>query len=117
VHALVPAVLFGMGGFDQLGVDAEADPPDRQQREAAQRGGGERHTVVGADDPRQTVRFEDALKGRAGQGDGGGSQALTGQEVPAVAVHQRQWIAVFPSRVLNCPLKSAVQMALGAVIG
>ena len=51
VHALVPSVLLGMGGLYQLRADAQADPPDREAREAADgRGGGKRHAVVGADD-------------------------------------------------------------------
>ncbi len=28
VHALVSTVLLGMAGLNQLGVDAESDPPD-----------------------------------------------------------------------------------------
>ena len=37
VHPFVSSVLLGVGRLDQLGVDAQADPPDRQQRQPAKR--------------------------------------------------------------------------------
>lgn len=52
VHALMAAVLLGMGELDELGVAAQADPPDRQRRQAAGRRRDEGHAVVGAEDLR-----------------------------------------------------------------
>lgn len=41
VHALVPAVLVGAGGFDELGADPELDPVDGKLGEAGDGDGGE----------------------------------------------------------------------------
>jgi hypothetical protein len=49
VHAFVPGVLLGLTGLDELGSDAEPDPPDGELGEASEGGGGEGMTVVGAD--------------------------------------------------------------------
>ena len=50
VHPLVAAVLLGVGGLDQLGTDAQADPPDGESGETAdRRGGAERGAVIGAE--------------------------------------------------------------------
>jgi hypothetical protein len=36
VHALMPAVLFGMAGFDALDVNAQAKPPHREAAQAVE---------------------------------------------------------------------------------
>ena len=50
VHSLVSTVLFGMTGLDELGIDAESDPPDGESAESTDGRGGEGHSVVGAND-------------------------------------------------------------------
>ena len=40
VHALVATILLGRRGLDQVGEDAEADPPDGEGREPTERLGG-----------------------------------------------------------------------------
>ena len=60
VHPLVAAILLGVAGFDELGGDAQADPPNG---EAAQSADGRRrkgHTVVGTNDGREAVFLEQA---------------------------------------------------------
>ena len=37
VHALVAAILLGAGGLDEIGQDAELDPPDAQPAETGER--------------------------------------------------------------------------------
>jgi hypothetical protein len=54
VHALVATILLRGGGLDEVGEDAELDPPDRELRQATERHGRERRTVVGADALRET---------------------------------------------------------------
>ncbi len=39
MHALVPAVLFGMPGSDPLDLNPESQPPDRQPAQAVERVG------------------------------------------------------------------------------
>lgn len=41
VHALVPAILVGAGGLDELGSNTEPQPPDAELQEAAEGTGGE----------------------------------------------------------------------------
>ena len=36
VHALVAAILLGAGGLDEIGQDAELDPPDGEPVKASQ---------------------------------------------------------------------------------
>ena len=60
----------------------------REQRQAAECGRGERHAVVRTDDVRQAVLFEGAPKDRPGQDDRGGAQALTGEEIPTIAIDE-----------------------------
>jgi len=52
VHAFVPAVLVGMRGLDQLGVDAEPNPPHRKLGQATEGRRREWDAVVGTDDAR-----------------------------------------------------------------
>lgn len=49
MHALVAPVLLGFAGFDALREDTEAYPPGGESGETREGGGGEGHTVVGAD--------------------------------------------------------------------
>ena len=59
MHAFVSAVLLGFAGLDELGLDAERDPPDGEPGEAGDRPGSERVAVVGTDALGETVLPED----------------------------------------------------------
>lgn len=96
VHALMASVLLGMGGLDDLGVDARADPPDRQPRQAAERRRGEGDAVVGAEDLRQAVLVEEPGEDRFRRPVGGGAQSLVAEQVATEAVHDRERVAVDP---------------------
>ena len=54
--------LVGRAGLGEIGHDTEADPPDCEGGQAAERLSGEGDTVVGADALRQTVLAEEALE-------------------------------------------------------
>jgi hypothetical protein len=87
MHAFVTAVLLGMGGLDQLGTDPQADPPDREAREAADGGGcGKGDAVVGANDLRQAVLTKEALKVLLGCDGLNRELRAAGQKIAAVAV-------------------------------
>ena len=46
VHPLMAPVLLRLPRFDQLGVDAESNPPDREATESPNRGCCERDAVI-----------------------------------------------------------------------
>src|SRR2546421_1032798 len=64
MHPLVPAVLLGMGGLDQLGMNAEADPPHRERRESAEGTGSKRRAVIGANPLGQAEATKEPLEYR-----------------------------------------------------
>jgi len=94
VHTLVAAVLLGLAGLDELGEDAEADPPDREPGEAAERVGGEGGAVVGADTLGQAVLAEEALEDGSGAFDGWGGEPVATEEEATEAILDGQRIAV-----------------------
>jgi hypothetical protein len=105
VHPLMSTVLFRVGGFDELRVDPEADPPDGESREAPQRGGGEGHAVIGTDDPRKAVLLEEAQENRLCQANRGRRESLTAKEKPTVAVDEGQGEAIDPIPRPELPLE------------
>ncbi len=46
VHPLVPAILLGVSGLDQFGIDAQPNPPDREATESSDGSGGERQSGI-----------------------------------------------------------------------
>ena len=64
VHALVPAVLLGFAGFDEVRQYPEPHPPGRKTRKPGERVGRERHTVVGTNPGGQTELLEQAREHR-----------------------------------------------------
>ena len=64
VHPLVTTVLLRLPRFDQLGIDAESDPPDREATESADGGGCERDAVVGTDDLGKPIFLESSAEHR-----------------------------------------------------
>src|SRR6266436_1831344 len=96
VHAFMPAVLLRAAGLDELWQDAEADPPRRELRQASQRGGGERHAVIGANPLGQPILFEQPREDRFGLVDGRRRQRLTTEEIAAEPVRHGQRITVSP---------------------
>ena len=62
MHAFMPTVLLRFAGLDQLRQHSEAHPPGREAGEPRERVGGERHAIIGANELRQSVLFEQSLK-------------------------------------------------------
>jgi len=77
VHPLVGAVLLGLGGEDALVLNAQAQPPDVELREAVNARGGEGHAVVGADGAGQGTLAEQPVEDRAHAVALRGEQAVT----------------------------------------
>ena len=105
MHALVSTVLLRVGGFDELGVNPETDPPDGESREATQRGGGEGHPVVGADDLRKAVLLEEPQEDRSCQANRGGGESLAAEKETTVAVDEGQGEAIEPVAGLELALE------------
>ena len=91
--------------MDQFRVDAEADPPHREQRQAPECGGGERHPVVRANDARQAVLLERAPEDRPSQDDRRGPQPVAGEQIPTVAIDEGERIIVGAVARLELPLE------------
>src|SRR5207244_335935 len=104
VHALVAAVLVWGGGLGEIGQDAEADPPDRERREAPERLGGKGDAVIGADAPGQAVLLEEGLEDGASFDQRGAGECLTRQEQAAIAVGDCEREAVLPVAQLELTL-------------
>jgi hypothetical protein len=91
VHPFVPSVLLRTARLDALQVKAEPHPPHGQLTQTAQGDAGKGRPVVGADGPRRAVLPERRDKRRLHRPKPGRSiQALAAQQVPAVAVADRQ---------------------------
>src|SRR6202008_4231533 len=86
VHALVPAVLLGVRGLDQLRINPEPDPPDAQLRQASQRARGEGHAIIGAENLRQTILLEEPGEHRPTLHRGRAAEAATAEQVAAIAI-------------------------------
>lgn len=105
VHPLVSTVLLGMGGLDKLRINAKTDPPNRESREATQRGGGEGHAIVGTDDPGKAVVLEKTQEDGARQVNRGGGESLAAEQKSAEPVDEGEWEAVDPIAGPELPLE------------
>ncbi len=117
VHAFVAAVLLGLAGLDEFGEDAEADPPDRERGEAAERVGGEGGTVVGADTLRQAVLAEEALEDGPGAFDRWGGEPVTTEEEATEAILDGERIAVEAVARAELALEVGAPDSVGRVHG
>src|SRR4030095_9097682 len=79
---------------DPLVLNAEADPPDVELREAVDARGGERHPIVGPNGARQSVLAKETIEDGADPLALGGEQAVAAEEVARVLVRDRQRIAI-----------------------
>jgi hypothetical protein len=117
VHPLMPAVLLGAPRFDQLGINTEADPPDRQFGEPAQGSGGKGCTVVGTDDVGQSILLECAAKHCPGVLVAGADKCLTAEEEAAVAVRYGEGIAILPVSCFKLTFEVGGPEGIGRVHG
>src|SRR5439155_1169499 len=85
----VRSILVRASEGDPLGDDAEADPPDRQPREAAEAGAGKRAAVVAPNALWQTVLSERAFKPPTRRRVGRPAQRVTAQHESAEPIPQR----------------------------
>jgi len=73
MHPFVSAILLGAGRQDPLMLNAQADPPHVEDREAVDTGGGKRHAVIRTNGTRQAVLAKEAIE------DGADSLPLSGE--------------------------------------
>jgi hypothetical protein len=86
MHALVPAVLVGTRGLDELGEDTEGDPPDGELGEPSDGDGGERVAVVSSDTLRKTELLEETAKAADCGLEIEAEHAVAVEEEPGVAI-------------------------------
>lgn len=94
MHPLVASVLLGVAGLDQLGPDAQTDPPGVKSRESADGLRGEGRAVVATDDLRQAILTESSLQSAVHAVVVGRVESLADQEVTAEAVGDGERVAV-----------------------
>ena len=82
----MPPVLLRTGGLDELGANAEAEPPDAELREAAERTGGNGRPIIRADPLREPVGAEEPTEDVLGRLEPRAVESLTGQEIARVGV-------------------------------
>jgi len=86
MHAFMAPVLVRFAGFDELGPDAERDPPDGELREAGDGAGREGGPVVGADTLRQTVLLEEPAEAAHRELEVETQHPLAGEQEAGVSV-------------------------------
>jgi hypothetical protein len=86
MHAFVATILLRVAGFDEFGVDAQADSADAQRRQAGESAGGERHAVAGASDLGEAELLKEAPEHRLDADVGGGIESLTAEQEAVVAI-------------------------------
>ena len=105
LDTFVPSVLLWMAGLDELRVDAQANPPDGQTTQSSDGRGGERNTVVGSNDPRETVLLEQPAEHGLRGDMCCGSETLASQNEPRETIGGGQGIAVHPVTCLEFTLE------------
>ena len=96
VHALVPSVLLGMAGLDELWVDTQANPPDGESAQSPDGRRRQGHPVVGANDRRQAVCLEEPVQHGFRTRVPCGAKPLAAEDKPCAAVGDGQRVAVLP---------------------
>jgi hypothetical protein len=86
MHAFMATILLRFAGLDELGEDAQTNPPGGKGGESGQGLGGERNTVVGPDPVGEAVFFEEAGEHYFCARNSGGMEALATDEVAAEVI-------------------------------
>src|SRR5260370_19651285 len=95
MHALMAAVLLRMTRLDPFNANTEPEPPDRKFAQVKQgMGRSEGHAVVAADAGRQAALLKKPLKHSESVVFPGRRKSLTGEEITARMVRDRQRVAV-----------------------
>src|ERR1700722_17299404 len=94
MHALVASVFLRLSRLDQLRQDAEAYPPSREARQSGERIRSKGHAIVGANELRQPELVEESSKHGLCTIHCSAIESLASEQIAAVAVGDREWIAV-----------------------
>src|SRR5690606_25946939 len=105
MHAFMTPVLLRLSRRDAFGSDAKPDPPDGERGQATGGACRKGHTGVRADACRQTILTEPTLEAVPRRRDSGCFEALATDQVAAVLVHHRQWIAPLSVTQQELPLE------------
>ena len=117
VHAFVASVLVGRGWLDEIGEDAELDPPDGEGGESAEGRGGKGDAVVGANALGEAKLTEEPAEDSAGGIVGGAVQALAAEEIATEAVLDGEGVAVAAVAGLELALEVGGPNGVGRVEG
>ena len=93
MHALMATILLGRCGLDQVRQNAEADPPDGERGEPAERLGRNGHAGITPETDRKPVLLERARKDDATSLDRGTRERATAEQLAAEPIDDGQWIA------------------------
>ena len=89
-------ILMWAGGLNELGKDADFDPPNLQARKTPKSDGSKRHAIVCADDVGETIFPEEALKNRLSAIMGSRWESLASEQETAVAIHDCEGVTIAP---------------------
>lgn len=113
MHAFMAAVLLWFTRFDELGHDAQLDPPCGQMGEAGQGVGGKGHAVVSADALGQAKFLEQTSEDRFRLCHAGGAQRLAAEQEAAEAIGDGERITVQSIAGFELPLKVGTPYVVG----
>lgn len=105
MKALMAAILLRLARFDQLRPDAQANPPDRQARQAAQRRRRKRNAVIAAHHVGQAIALEHPQQRTTRLLVCRRGQRLAPERIAAPPVHDRQRVAVGARAETKLPLE------------
>src|SRR5580693_6954601 len=93
MHALMAAVLLRLAWLDPFVPDAQSQPPHRELAQSRRRSTSERSSVVGSNRFRQSEFPKSRFKYDPGVFSVGSFDGAAAQQISAVGICDRQWIA------------------------
>ena len=115
MHALVPSVLLGMAGLDELWVNAQANPPDGESAQSADGRRRKGHAVVGANDRRKAVCLEKPVQYEFCTLVPCGAKPLAPEDKSRAAIGDGQRIAVLSIAGLEFALEVDASGVVGRI--
>ncbi len=117
MELLVRSILLGMAEGDPFGLNPQANPPDREARQAGQAGRRKGPAIVAANAVRQAILGERTLEAAPHHLTALRPQRVTAQHVATEAIPQGQRIAIRAIPGAEFPFEVVVQTSFGRVMG